>query len=173
MQKALNKVFCRSIGICVYSVALTLFLFYNFCHSAPITNPSQDAFSEYFTYSKATELNLRVGPNKRYPIKWVIKNKGEPLRVHAKFAEWLRVSDIDGEGGWVLENMTDVTRKYAVVTASKPVYLKTLPTDRSASILRLENKVRVRLKKCNQNNWCKIHIANTDGWVQANLLWGV
>ena len=130
-------------------------------------------FEEYFTYVKVKEINVRIGPNKRYPVKWVIKSVGEPLRVHAKFSEWFRISDVDGEGGWVLANMTSKEFKHAIIKKQKFTYLKQLPADNSASALRLEKGVRVRVKKCNKHNWCKVRIANTEGWLKSTDLWGL
>lgn len=126
-----------------------------------------------FVYSKPDTLNLRVGPGKKYPIKWVIKNRGEPLKVLTKFEQWLKVNDVDGDEGWVMEYLTTTKIQDAIVMSSdKFIFLYKRPIISSEKLVKISPRVRVKVKKCKEG-WCNIYIQDFKGWIQKSHLWGV
>jgi SH3-like domain-containing protein len=131
------------------------------------------ADNKQFVYLKTSETNLRVGPSMDYAIRWVIKSKFEPVLKLAKFEEWVKVRDIDGSEGWVRDGLVSHTLSGAIVVGTKPVVMYSSAKISSKKMLRLEPKVRVRVKKCNDEGWCKVSIEKLVGWVQKEYLWGV
>lgn len=123
-----------------------------------------------FVSLKGNETNLRAGPSKNYPIKWVIKNKGEPVEVVTEFEQWREIKDRDGDSGWVHEAMLSGARS-VVVEGDKPqiVYKN---TDKDKKIARIEPNVRAKLLTCKED-LCYISIDQYKGWIERNLLWGV
>lgn len=130
--------------------------------------------SEGFVYLRADEVNLRSGPDARHPVKWVIKSRGEPMKVLEKFYQWLRVQNINGYEGWIQMPMTG-RRKYAIVISNnkKPITAHATNSVKSRKIVRLEHGVRVGVSKCNESGWCKISIEGFKAWIDKKNLWGV
>jgi|GEM_PF-2319476 len=58
-----------------------------------------------FMVFKSMETNIRTGPGKEYPIKFVSRCKGYPMRVTAHFGNWSMLTDVNGIKGWVNENL--------------------------------------------------------------------
>ena len=130
-------------------------------------------FKEYFVCLKSGEVNLRTGPSKKHPIKWVIKHPGEPLKVIAKFEQWIKVSDIDGDEGWILDALASYKLQGGIVVESKLVTMYKRPDISSQKIVKLQQKTRLRVNKCIENKWCSVSIKDFKGWVLQKYLWGV
>src|SRR5436853_89841 len=58
-----------------------------------------------FVSTRASEVNMRTGPNVRYPVRWVFVKKGEPVEILAEFEQWRKIRDHQGDSGWVHETM--------------------------------------------------------------------
>ena len=58
-----------------------------------------------FVSLKADSVNLREGPNRDHPVKWIFKRAGLPVEITAEFEQWRRIRDSDGTEGWVLQNL--------------------------------------------------------------------
>jgi len=125
-----------------------------------------------FLYTKSSEVNVRAGPEKRYPIKFVIKNKGEPVLVVSEFEHWLKIRDIDGDEGWVHESMVNHA-VHGVLLSKRIEVLYAAPSETSKPIARLENGIRFKVKKCVSINWCLISIDGLSGWIQEKHIWGI
>ncbi len=134
---------------------------------------SPTKFQEHFVYLKSPEVNMRSGPSKKYPIKWVIKSLREPLKVSAKFEEWIKVRDVDGDEGWVMSYFTSSRLQGAVIISNSPVLLYKKPDLLSPKIAKLKKNVRVKIIKCQEENWCNISINDFKGWVLQRYLWGI
>ena len=119
---------------------------------------------------KTGEAYLRAGPSKNYPIKWVYKNKGEPLEVVADFENWKKVQDFSGDSGWIHSSVVSKSRS-GVVKAQAPVVLHKSASNDARKILKLEPGVRFRIIKC-QSNWCQIKVGKLSGWVRSSQIWG-
>lgn len=125
-----------------------------------------------FTYMKANEVNVRAGPNKRYPIKWIIKNKGEPGRVISQFENWTKIRDIDGDEGWVHNSMLN-KKVHGILLSNKVELLHSGPSDASKPIARLKSGIRFGVQKCLKNSWCLISIDGLNGWIPQSEIWGL
>lgn len=132
------------------------------------------ASDAYFVYTKFKIVNLRVGPGKTYPINWVVKYKGEPLKVYHKVDNWLKCKDYNGDDGWA--HVSNVSRRnpQVVITSNGKKYmiLYAMADESSRRLFRVEDGRRVKLKKCD-NQWCKVLINNQDAWVLKDSIWGV
>lgn len=136
-------------------------------------------FISYFASIKSSEVNVRRGPNTRYPIEWVYKKKGEPVEVIAQFEHWYRVKDFNGDEGWVKSTMITKKRRGIVSISSKDKKNKAKlygqiydePDKNSHIIAQIEHSKRVDITQCNKQ-WCQIKIANLTGWIEKPYLWG-
>lgn len=137
-----------------------------------------------FVILKSQETNLRKGPDIKYPIVWVYKQKGYPMEVIAEFENWRKLRDSDGAEGWVHENLITGTRNVRIIANNyvsqnmfypvrdNEVILFHNPDESSYPKARLQFGAIGKLKKC-QVQWCQVKFENTIGWVHKSNLWGV
>ena len=142
-----------------------------------------DKLTPYYASIKSSEVNVRKGPNTRYQIDWVFKNKGEPIEVIAKFEHWNKIKDITGDEGWVRSAM--ISKKRSAIITVKAIkkqkkqdvkklftVLHRKPDASSRVFAKIESSKRVFIEQCSKD-WCKIKIKDTSGWIEKQHLWGV
>jgi SH3-like domain-containing protein len=140
-------------------------------------------FIPYYASIKSSEVNVRKGPNTRYPISWVYKKKGEPVEVIAQFEHWNRIRDVTGDEGWVKTIMLNKKRSAIIIIASNKeekqkqnvklfAKLYREPNASSKVFANIESSKRVLLEKC-QKQWCQIKVNNILAWIEKQYLWGV
>ena len=59
-----------------------------------------ESFSGNFASIKS-KSNLRAGPGKQYPIKWVISIPNMPVRIIEKSKDYSKIELVDGTTGWI------------------------------------------------------------------------
>ncbi len=122
-----------------------------------------------FVSLKSSEAFMRVGPGKRYPVRWNYTQRGLPLKIVNEYEHWRQVEDSDGIKGWMHHSMLSGVRTALV---KDETVLREKPEDNADPIVRLMPKVVVQLETC-RADWCEIEVAEKDGWVPLSLLWGV
>ena len=125
----------------------------------------------YYASIKADEANIRTGPSVRYPIQWVYTKPGWPVKVTATFERWRKISDINGEIGWVHESLMS-SRRHVIIDGEGVQEVHRLPILTSQVVVIAESGVVAKLLEC-KNQWCKIAVSGDDGWIKSNHLWGV
>src|SRR6056297_510066 len=93
---------------------LTLFYCINFANAIEIGKVSGKPLPR-FASLKSSEVNLRKGPNVKYPIVWTYKRKGYPMKIIAEFENWRKLKDKNGDSGWVHINLLSNSRKAVVI----------------------------------------------------------
>lgn len=79
---------------------------------------------------KNNKVNVRLGPSKTYPVKFVYKKKYLPVLVLDEHYNWRKIKDYENDNGWVhisqLSKLrTTITIKDDAVIFSKPsIYSK-------------------------------------------------
>lgn len=136
------------------------------------TNANANIFKSktFFVALRANEANLRTGPGKEYPIKYVYKLKGYPLEVLGEYESWYNVKDKDGDEGWINQNLVTKKRKVIVINGTQILYSSN--STESRPLNRLEKNVVAKFKKC-KKDWCKIEVQKRKGWIQKNHIWGI
>lgn len=137
-----------------------------------------------FVSLKASKVNLRVGPGRKYPIAWQFKKRGLPVEVIQEFDQWRRIRYADGATGWVLHSLLS-SRRTAIVapweTAAdeegKPIHVglrygKKSASANSAVVARVEPGIVVKVRHCDKS-WCKLMVNKTGFWMKQEELWGV
>jgi len=49
-----------------------------------------------FVTISSNKAYVRTGPDKKYPVKWVYKQKGLPVEIILEFDHWRKIRDIAG-----------------------------------------------------------------------------
>jgi SH3-like domain-containing protein len=131
--------------------------------------------AEKYVYLRASKVNLRAGPSFRYPIKWTINKRGEPLKVLGKFYQWINVETIHKNKGWLQVPMISTRYMHGIVISKnkKPLIAYAMPSSASKKIVKLELGVRLRVLKCKANKWCKIRTEKFKAWIPRKNIWGI
>jgi len=125
----------------------------------------------YYATIKSDEANIRTGPSARYPIQWTYKRKNWPVQVTATFERWRKISDINGEIGWIHEVLLS-NKRYGVVKTEGVQEAYRLPLPTSSKVFIIENGAVAEIKEC-KNDWCKIRAGGHEGWLKGENIWGV
>lgn len=125
---------------------------------------------------KTDRVNLREGPSKEHRTRWVYQRAGLPVEIVAEFETWRRVRDADGSEGWVLHSLLSGRRTALIAPWSKlkdeTFALRKDADENSGVVARLQPGVIANVASC-ANSWCRISIANTEGYLRQDRLWGV
>ena len=127
-----------------------------------------------FASLKTDRVNLREGPSKDHPTKWVYQRAGLPVEITAEFEIWRRVRDAEGVEGWVLHSLLS-GRRTALVTPTKKGEISdifTRPSESANVAATLQSRVIVNLRKCD-GAWCLVDGDGFKGYIQQIKLWGV
>ena len=133
------------------------------------TQKSLASESINFLSLKNNEVNVRVGPSKEYPIKFIYKKKYLPLEVLDKSETWRKIKDFENNSGWI--HISQLSKKKSAININNNSLLYKKPTIYSKPIVKLEIGRLVLIKKCKEK-WCKITSGNFNGWIYKNSLWG-
>ncbi|MEM6856351.1 MAG: SH3 domain-containing protein [Pseudomonadota bacterium] len=131
---------------------------------------AQTRQAPYWVSLKFDEVRMRVGPSQEYPIEWLYKREGLPMKVVRVREGWRLVQDPDGAQGWIAGSQLTDTRT-ALVVGEGLLTLREEPTATSKLRWRAQPGVVGRLLRC-QDAWCEIDVTGRTGWVEAARLWG-
>ena len=127
-----------------------------------------------FASLKTDRVNLREGPSKDHPTKWVYERAGLPVEITAEFEIWRKIRDAEGVEGWVLHSLLS-GRRTALVTPTKkgevsPIFAR--PSESADVAATLQSGVIVNIRKCD-GAWCLVDGEGFKGYIQQIKLWGV
>lgn len=136
--------------------------------SVPLS--AQERAVPYWAALRYEQVNMRVGPSREYPVDWVYKRKGLPMKVVRVREGWRLVRDVAGAQGWVAASQLTPDRG-VLITGEGLVDLRSGPSATAALRWRAEPGVVARLVGC-RDAWCEIDAAGRKGWVPEARLWG-
>jgi len=119
---------------------------------------------------KNNKVNVRLGPSKTYPVKFVYKKKYLPVLVLDEHYNWRKIKDYENDNGWV--HISQLSKLRTTITIKNDAVVFTKPSIYSRPKVKLEIYQTLILNKCNQN-WCNVKNSNTHGWIKKNILWQV
>jgi SH3-like domain-containing protein len=127
-----------------------------------------------FVSLKTDRVNLREGPSKDHPTKWVFERAGLPVEITAEFETWRKVRDSEGAEGWVLHSLLSGRRTVLVAPWKHEENFKLFirPSDSSDVVATLQSGVLGDVRGCD-GRWCRISGEGFDGYIQQTDLWGV
>ncbi|MEL6502945.1 MAG: SH3 domain-containing protein [Pseudomonadota bacterium] len=137
-----------------------------------------------FVSLKANVVNMRVGPGRKYGVRWQYRRRGLPVEVIQEFDQWRRIRDADGSTGWVLHSLLS-NRRTAVVAPWEKVQVKFGQPIRktffegkksadadAATIARPQAGLIVDIDEC-ADRWCAVEVRNYRFYLKQEALWGV
>jgi len=125
-----------------------------------------------FVSLKFSNINGRAGPDKAYPVRWVYKRKGLPVRVVAETEDWRRIQDPDGAVSWVHKRMLD-GRRTGIVRPARDmrVAMRANPSSETRVVAYVSDGVIVEITE-ERPGWRQVKAGRFKGWVPATELWG-
>ena len=123
-----------------------------------------------FLSLKSDTANMRVGPGNEYPIAWVYKRKGLPLKVIAEYEVWRKVIDHEGTTGWMHTKLL-TGRRTALITDRVAKLYKSVE-DNSKIVGYAERNVLMELQYC-KSQFCRVMHPKLKGWVRRDKFWGL
>ena len=124
-----------------------------------------------FASLASDEVNMRTGPGSQYPIRWVYRRRGLPVKIVDESDQWRQVVDPEGERGWIHSSL--LSRRHTVLVVGEGVAeMKRSPAADARTLLRIEPGVIVELVDC-EGDWCLVDLEGDRGWLRRQRLWGV
>lgn len=136
-----------------------------------------------FASTRSTPINVRVGPGTKYEVAWTYLKSGLPVEIVQEFDTWRKIRDVDGEEGWVHQNLLSGTRVGYVtpLVANGDINLLASKIDSASVRARLGPGLRVTIKQCD-GTWCEVSTTHQEGdqrsatysgYLRQEELWGV
>lgn len=121
----------------------------------------------------SNQVNLRVGPDLRYPIEWTYQRRDLPVQIVDEHQQWRRIRDPDGTEGWVQRPLLHSRRTF-VIAGTEERSLRRGPEEAAAPVARLKPGVVGRLRRCAEREpWCEAEVGGYRGWLKRAEIWGV
>jgi SH3-like domain-containing protein len=123
-----------------------------------------------FVTVKAGKANVRAGPGKRYPVRWVFVQSGIPVEIMAEYESWRQIRDWEGQEGWIHAAMLSQKRNIIVTGEKRTLYRRADAT--SPPVALLEPGIIAEIEDCNEE-WCRVEVRNNRGWLRRGEFWGI
>ena len=116
------------------------------------------------------KVNMRSGPGETQAVLWELGD-GYPLQVLESKGDWLKVSDFEGDKGWVYKKL--VNRTPHLIVKKRVVNIRRGPGTNYGMVGKANYGVVFKTLERNNKGWVKIeHENGVVGWVKRTLLWG-
>ena len=125
--------------------------------------------NSYYLTLKYNKVNVRYGPGRDYPIKYVYKKKNLPLKVIDKKENFRKIIDFKKNSGWIHSSQLKKGKSFILL---KDQILFTNPTKYSKPLIKVAKGRLLLVKKC-KKKWCKIKTEEYTGWLEAINVWGI
>ena len=122
----------------------------------------------YYLILKYNEVNVRFGPGRDYPIKYIYKKKNLPVKVIDKKENFRKIIDFKKNSGWIHRTQLKKGKSFILL---KDRILFSKPTKHSKPLLKIAKGRLLLVKKC-KKNWCRVKTEDFLGWVETNEIWG-
>ena len=123
-----------------------------------------------FFSTKFNEVNIRNGPGKNHFVIGKFLKKGIPILTLDKYENWHRVTDLEGNEGWVSSSQLQ-SERYGIITKDQSI-LMSFPNKNSKKIAIFKKNVNFKINSCDLS-WCNVKHNNLNGWIQKADIWGV
>ena len=142
-------------------------------HAAVGEDGPAGAVFPWYGSLKKTEVNVRSGPGNQYPILWIYQRAGYPVEVLARYDNYYKIRDVEGEEGWTYIGMVS-RRVTGLVGGKTPANLSRHATADSQIVARLAPGVVVEMESCEEatgmGTLCKVEAPGAKGWIAKRSL---
>jgi SH3-like domain-containing protein len=125
------------------------------------------ALSAEFVSVNKDGVNVRSGPSTSNEVLFKFP-LGYPLKVIDRQDKWLKVSDFEGDKGWIFETL--VSKTPYVIVKVKEGNVRSDPGTNFAKVGSVAREVILK-KLEQQGSWIKVSHPRLTGWVHDTLVW--
>ena len=125
--------------------------------------------NSYYSTLKYDKVNVRYGPGRDYPIKYIYNKKNLPVKVIDKKENFRKIIDFKKNSGWIEVSQLKKGKSFILL---KNQILFSKPTKHSKPLFKIAKGRLLIVKKC-KKNWCRVKTENFLGWVKINEIWGL
>ena len=127
--------------------------------------------AEYKSIKQITKkAYLRAGPGKWYPVKWILKVPGLPIKILNDNSDYNLVEIYDGTRGWVSKSLIS-KKKNVIVIEDTHLYSK-----KGIATAKIKKNVILVLVKCGYidlvKEKCEVKNQIARGFVYKDKIWG-
>lgn len=163
-------------------VLLAIFALFSPAVTFAADNPSGLPLPRFVT-TRSTPINVRVGPGTKYDVAWVYVKAGLPVEIVQEFDTWRKIRDLDGQEGWVHQNLLSGKRAGYVAPwlAEDQLALRVNDSEDGSVRAWLVPGFQVDIIECD-GAWCAVNAidhppegrtATYSGYLKQGDLWGV
>ncbi len=87
-----------------------------------------------FAALRSDKVFFRRGPGQRYPIEWIYRRRGLPVKIEREFDVWRLVEDSDGVKAWVHQATLYSQRHFVIPSINAPLETGTHVDEKSSPI---------------------------------------
>ena len=156
--------------ICLIA-SLMLFAMIGFTAAAKertIVGKSGYLVPRYVSLAKKT-VNVRTGPDGKYPITWIFKKRHLPVKVVAEYKSWRKIVDSEGATGWIWGPLLS-SQRTALIIADRQKLLKGPDPEQPVAVI-AEAGVIGEIHRCS-SGWCELDVRGFKGWLKQGSFWG-
>ncbi len=114
-------------------------------------------------------VNVRTGPDGKYPIMWVFKKAGLPVKVIAEYKDWRKIVDSEGAAGWIWGPLLS-SKRTALIIVEQQNLLKGPDSGQPVAVI-AEAGVVGKIRRC-EYGWCELDVDGFTGWLKQGSFWG-
>ncbi|MCT4552338.1 MAG: SH3 domain-containing protein [Alphaproteobacteria bacterium] len=125
-----------------------------------------------FASVKFEEVNVRFGPGKNYPIKYLLKRKNMPVKIVKEFDNWYLIEMVDASDAWIHKSQLSGNR-YGFVNIGG--YAKLYESREDETIVaKVGNGNVIKIDKCSIDSaFCEISIKGVSGYLKKQDFFGL
>ena len=123
---------------------------------------------DYFMMLKYSKVNVRFGPSRDYPVKFIYKKAFLPVHVIDKKENFRKIIDHKKNSGWI--HISQLKKSNSLIILSDRILFEK-STINSKPLINLQSGRLLLVKKC-KKKWCKVKTENHSGWIETSNIWG-
>ena len=121
--------------------------------------------------TKHKVTNMRIGPDRRFKIKYIYHGKNITLKIIREFEGWLQVQDIYGDYGWINKKLLRSKPKYVFIVS--PGITQGFTSINADNInVHIEQYAVMKVEEC-KKDMCLLLYNKQYTWVKKEDLWGI
>ena len=141
------------------------------CSAVLLTLACAQACAADFRSIGAPSVVLYDAPSVK-SVKRFIAPRGMPVEIVARYGDWVKVRDVDGELAWTEAKGLSARRN--VVVKALSAKLRAAPDDNAAILMTADKGVLLELVDPQASGWVSVrHQDGIAGFVRANEVWGI
>jgi len=134
-----------------------------------LTSTSFAIEKDYFMMLKYSKVNVRFGPSRDYPVKFIYKKAFLPVNVIDKKENFRKIIDHKKNSGWIHISQLKKSNSF-IILSDKILFKKS--TINSKPLVNLQSGRLLLVKKC-KKKWCKVSTGKYTGWIKTSDVFGI